>query len=85
MTTAFGYAVGIFGVLIFVQVFARQLEMLARVLGNSIVGGLALWVLNGVGGPFGFHVALNPVSAVVTGVLGVPGLISLVLVRRILG
>ena len=85
LTSGFWYAVGIVGVLVFIQVFARQLEVMMRVLGNSIIGGLALWALNGVGGQLGFHIALNPVSAAVTGLLGVPGLVGLVLVRRILG
>ncbi|HWI53566.1 MAG TPA: pro-sigmaK processing inhibitor BofA family protein [Symbiobacteriaceae bacterium] len=85
LTTAFWYAAGIIAALVLLQLFARQLEMLLRVLGNSIVGGIALWLLNAVGGQVGFHLALNPVTAGITGLLGVPGLISLVLMRRILG
>lgn len=85
LTAAFWYAVGIIAALVFVQLFSRQLEMVARILGNSIAGGLVLWLLNAVGGYLGFHVALNPVSAGITGMLGIPGLVSLVLMRRILG
>lgn len=85
LTTAFWYAAGILVALVLVQIFARQLELLARALGNSIAGGVALWLLNVVGGYAGFHLALNPVSAAITGLLGVPGLISLVIIRQILG
>lgn len=85
LTTAFWYAAGIIAALVFIQAFSRQLEILARVLGNSIVGGVALWLLNVVGGYTGFHLALNPVSAAVTGLLGIPGVVSLVLMRQILG
>lgn len=85
LTSAFWYVVGIVAVLVFIQVFSRQLEMLLRVLGNSILGGLALWVVNAVGAPAGFHVALNPVSAVLAGLLGVPGVVSMVIARRFLG
>ena len=85
LTTAFWYAAGIIAALVFIQAFSRQLEILARVLGNSIAGGVALWLLNAVGGYAGFHLALNPLSAAVTGLLGIPGVVSLVLMRQILG
>lgn len=85
MTTAFWYAGGIIAALVLIQAFSRQIELLARALGNSIAGGTALWLINVIGGYVGFHIALNPASAVVTGLLGIPGLISLVLMRRILG
>ncbi|HWI66263.1 MAG TPA: pro-sigmaK processing inhibitor BofA family protein [Symbiobacteriaceae bacterium] len=85
LTTAFWYAVGIIAALVLIQAFARPIEILARVLGNSIVGGVALWLLNALGGYAGFHLALNPASAAITGLLGIPGVVSLVLMRRILG
>lgn len=65
-TSAFWYAVGIIAAFVFIQLFARQLEMLVQVFGNSIVGGVALWLLNLVGGSLGFHLALNPVTAGIT-------------------
>lgn len=44
---------------------------------RGLAGGLALWVLNLAGGPLGFHVGLNPATAMAVGFLGVPGLFAL--------
>lgn len=83
--TAFWYAMGLIFVLLLLHVLAKPLELVLRVLGSSIVGGIALWLVNLAGGIIGFHIGLNPVSAVVVGVLGIPGLLGLGLLRAILG
>jgi inhibitor of the pro-sigma K processing machinery len=85
VNTAFWYAMGIIFVLLLVHLLAKPLELALRVLGSSLVGGLALWVVNLVGGLVGFHIGLNPFSAAVVGVLGVPGLLGLSLLRVIMG
>ncbi len=84
MTTAFWYTAGLVGLLLTLQLLARPLELLLKTLGNGIIGGVALWVFNLVAGWFGYHLALNPVSAMIVGMLGVPGLISLGLLQWIL-
>ncbi|MFZ5816227.1 MAG: pro-sigmaK processing inhibitor BofA family protein [Bacillota bacterium] len=85
MSTAFGYAIGLLFILLFLHLMAKPLEVLLRLLGSSLVGGLALWLVNLAGGLFGFHLGLNPVSAAVVGILGVPGLLGLSLLWVILG
>jgi inhibitor of the pro-sigma K processing machinery len=85
LNTAFWYALGIIFILLLLHLLAKPMEVLLRVLGSSIVGGLALGLVNLVGGLAGFHIGLNPVTAVVVGVLGVPGLLGLGLLRVILG
>ncbi len=73
VTSALWYAAGLVLLLVGLQMLATPLSAAFRLLWHSIVGGFALWALNLVGGPFGLHLALNPVSAVVTGLLGLPG------------
>ncbi|HLN61925.1 MAG TPA: pro-sigmaK processing inhibitor BofA family protein [Symbiobacteriaceae bacterium] len=85
LTAAFWYVAGIILLLFCVQVLAKPLEWLARAVGNSILGGVSLWLIGLVGGLFQLHVAVNPVSAVVAGLLGVPGVVALVVMRIILG
>lgn len=85
VNTAFWYAMGIIFVLLLLHLLAKPLEVALRVAGSSLVGGLALWVINLVGGLIDFHIGLNPVSAAVVGVLGIPGLLGLSLLRVILG
>lgn len=84
-TTAVFYAVAVIVLLILLQMMARPLEMLLRLLGNSIAGGVALWALNMVGEFAHFHLALNPVSAAIVGIMGLPGVLALGIMRTILG
>lgn len=84
-STAFWYAAGMLALLILLQVLAKPLEAVLQLAGSTLIGGLALWVLNLIGGLFGIHLALNPASAVIVGVLGLPGVVSLGIVRLLLG
>lgn len=84
VNTAFWYAMGIIFVLLALQVLAKPLELGFRVLGSSLVGGVALWGINLMGGLVGFHIGLNPISAMIVGVLGIPGLLGLGFLRVIL-
>jgi inhibitor of the pro-sigma K processing machinery len=84
LTTAFWYATGIVVLLLLLRVLARPVEILLRIAAYSVVGGLAIWVINLVGSPFGLHLALNPVAAIVAGMLGLPGVVSLGIIRLIL-
>lgn len=85
LANALAYVAGLFFLLLAVQTLSSPLQMAVRVVANSVIGGLALWVINLVGGLVGFHLALNPVSAIVAGVLGVPGVVGLGVARLILG
>lgn len=52
---------------------------------NSLFGGLLLYLINLVGGLFGFHIGLNLFTCIFVGILGVPGAILLILVRIVFG
>ena len=50
----------------------------------TAIGALAIFLLNAVGGHWGFHLPINPVTAFITGVLGVPGIVCLILVKLLI-
>lgn len=52
--------------------FIIPLKTLAKIIGNSILGGILIFVVNLIGGLFGFHIGLNVGTAIVTGILGIP-------------
>lgn len=57
------------------------MKIIMKLIFNGILGGLSLLVINLVGGLFGFFIALNAVSIFVAGILGIPGVILLVLLK----
>lgn len=85
LNSALWLSAGVILFLLFLQVMAGPLEIAVRTLGNSLAGGAAIWVLNLVGSPLGLEIGLNPVSAVIVGVLGLPGIIALSVSRVLLG
>lgn len=60
------------------------LKIVWRLIYNGIIGGVVLWLLNLIGGYFGFTLAINPLTALIVGFLGVPGVILLVILKFIL-
>lgn len=70
--------------LILFRVFKVPIKILGKLLINSIIGGLALFLLNFVFGLLGFTIAINVFNAVFVGILGIPGLITLIILQFIL-
>ncbi|RQD73252.1 MAG: pro-sigmaK processing inhibitor BofA [Candidatus Syntrophonatronum acetioxidans] len=60
-------------------------KMIAKLLGNALAGGLLLLVFNLIGSPLGINLGVNIITALIVGMLGIPGLVMLVLIQRILG
>ena len=55
------------------------LKLILRLLLNSVVGGVALMVINFIGMNFGVLIPLNAINALIVGVLGVPGVVMLLI------
>ncbi|MBQ7667807.1 MAG: pro-sigmaK processing inhibitor BofA family protein [Clostridia bacterium] len=63
------------------KVISVPIKILKWVVCNAIVGGIVLFLLNLIGGYFGLHIDINIISALVTGVLGIPGVILLIILK----
>lgn len=73
-------------VLLFIlgKVFIWPLKKILKLVFNSILGGLLIYLINIIGMNFGFHIGLNLLTAVLVGLLGVPGAVLLVLIKIII-
>lgn len=60
------------------------LKMLVKLLINGLLGGIALVVLNFFGAGFGVSIAVNPITALLAGFFGVPGIILILLLQIII-
>lgn len=77
----------LFGVVLLIvlgRIFRTPLKHMIRILYNSILGGIMLVILNIPMGAFGLSVGLNGVSLLISGILGVPGVMMLYAIRAIL-
>lgn len=69
------FTMGMIGLYLLAWIFFIPMKIVGKLLINSVIGGVAVILLNLVGGAFGIHVALNFLTAALVGVLGVPGLV----------
>jgi len=51
---------------------------------NAVIGGGVLLVINFIGSFWGFVVGVNPITALIVGMLGVPGVALIIALRLIL-
>jgi len=76
-----------FGIVFFYLVgtfFETPMKILFKLLVNGTLGGLALMVLNFLGAIVNFSIAINPLSALTVGFLGIPGLVLLIALRLVI-
>lgn len=55
------------------KIFLWPLKMILKLMASSLIGGLAILLINVIGGSLGIFIPLNFISAVIVGVLGIPG------------
>lgn len=72
---------GVVAVTAALRLFAAPLKLALKVTGNALLGFLALLAVNFAGEVTGVTLGLNVGNALVIGVLGVPGLGLLLLLR----
>ena len=67
-----------------VRIFRAPLRLALKLLCNTLLGFLALWVVSLTSGFTGIALGLNLWNALVVGVLGLPGFVLLLLVQWVL-
>ena len=70
---------------VFGRIFILPLKSILKLVLNSCLGALMIFIINLVGTLFNFHIGLNYITAIFTGILGVPGVILLVILKLVLG
>ncbi|HHU50149.1 MAG: pro-sigmaK processing inhibitor BofA family protein [Caldicoprobacterales bacterium] len=78
------YALGLVLLYLIGWLLLVPLKLILRFFINAILGGIALWLLNLAGGLIGVTVAINPVTALTVGFLGIPGLLLILLLQFII-
>lgn len=77
------YALGIFALYVVGYMFLVPIKILLRLLINSAAGAAAILLINWIGSYWGIHISLNILSAVIVGILGVPGAVLLIIYHMV--
>ncbi len=78
------YGVGLILLYMVGWILLVPLKLILKFLWNGIIGGIVLLVFNLIGGLFNLALVINPVNALIVGLLGIPGLVLLILTGRML-
>ena len=82
--TIITFLVCIIFLFIFGKLFFWPLKSILKLIFNSLLGGILIYLINIIGMNFGFHIGLNILTALLVGLLGVPGAALLVILKLIL-
>ncbi len=69
---------------IFGKIFILPLKSILKLVINSILGGVLIFIINLIGANFGFHIGINVVTSIFVGLLGLPGAGLLIILQIIL-
>lgn len=75
------YAFGIILIYLIGRMFFWPLKLVFKLIYNGLVGGVMLWAVNFVGAYIGFTIGINPITALIAGFLGLPGVVLLILFK----
>ncbi len=78
------YGACIIFLFIFGRIFILPLKSILKLILNSILGGILIFIINAVAGNFGFHIGLNIITSMFVGLLGLPGAGLLIILQAIL-
>ena len=84
MNIILAYAFGLILLYIVGYILLVPIKIVIKLVYNGIIGGIALLLLNFIGGFFQFGIAINPITALVAGFLGVPGILLMLGLRYVL-
>ncbi|NMA84957.1 MAG: SigmaK-factor processing regulatory BofA [Epulopiscium sp.] len=65
-------------------IFAKPLKKILKMIRNGAIGLLVIWLLNFVTATFQLQIGINLLNGAIIGILGIPGLILLYLLKLIL-
>lgn len=66
------------------RLMLAPLKFILKLMLNAFAGGIILLILNLFGEGIGIHIGINPITALITGFFGIPGIILLLLLKLIL-
>ena len=66
------------------KIFIVPIKWISKLIFNSILGALIILAINLIGSIWGFHIGLNLFTAIVVGILGIPGAICLIVIALLL-
>lgn len=85
MNNIIAFVACLFFLFIIGKVFIVPLKTIFKFILNSVIGGIIIFIINFIGGFFNFHIGLNIITSIFIGLLGIPGVVVVILIKLLLG
>ena len=72
------------GILLLLRIFTRPIKKIFKFILHAVFGFLLLWLVNHFGAAFGVHLEPTLVNCLVSGFIGIPGVLILLALRYLL-
>ena len=82
-TNIITYLACILFLFLFGKIFILPIKKLGKIILNSLIGGLTIFLINIIGANFIFHIGLNFFTSILVGILGLPGAVILIIIKLI--
>ena len=66
---------------IILKILSLTFKLIIKLVINGVIGGIMICLINLIGANFGFAITLNWITALVVGILGIPGAIILAILQ----
>ncbi len=76
--------IGVGILFIVLKLLALPMKLIIKLVINGLVGALIIFLVNLIGANFGFTIDLNWITALIVGILGVPGVIIVAILQFVL-
>lgn len=77
-------AICLIAIFIIGKIFLFPIKKIIKLLINSALGGLLIYIINLIGAHWGFAIGLNIFTSIFVGILGIPGAILLIIIKLLI-
>ena len=74
----------VLAVILVLRLLAKPIKFVFKMLINTVLGFILLWLINFFGGGIGIWLDLSLLNALIVGVLGIPGVLLLLAIRSLI-
>ena len=75
-------AIGFILLLLIAGVPRNPFKQAGKLIAKLVVGAIALFLINAIGGNYGIHIPINIPTTLISGILGMPGIAALIVVQK---
>lgn len=76
-----GYILGLLIIFTVCKIFFKPLKVIFKFFFSSFLGLVLLFIINSFSHITGFYIGINPITALILGLLGVPGIIVIAILK----